>query len=445
MKPNLYIPSPVLLPSDIINDNKLLMDLLLEYMEDLYFFGPPYKVLEWYGGPRKPVGEEEITAGRFKVKAPSMAQKSAIILKEKIPLYYDAVLVNDKLLAIGPYLPGIDEVIGEPKLYLTHKLSKQRQEASYFRENFIPPAKKGYTKVNRCAVSYLVIESLSPELLLNPSDWELHFEYKEFTSVVSIQNNPFIGGQTKLTLLCVQKDQPADRLANWCDHYASAHGVERIIVYNNDPIDKQKLPELPIKNNVELWYVEWSFSHQLKFTSCQSGAYTHAYWWIKDAAPYMFNFDPDEFLVNESGLSLKDYLKKRAPAGIRVYGYEVPQDIPLPREHNKEMIKLATAANKDCTKYVFSNNYWHTLFVHSARRYTFIINPAYWTMLEYSSRNFRFFIAKYFYKVFFVISRVFSIFLRMKRPAPEDIYYLHYRSLNTYWLYSKETLSDLKK
>ncbi len=423
-----------------------LTNILIEYMEDLHFFGPPYKVMEWYRENAREVARDGTRTGRFTIKVPTREEKLNILLKDIIPLCYDVFLVKDKLLGLCPYLPGMYDIIGKPKLYLVHKEDRRRWTVNYCFEDFVPPARDKYKPIYRFGFSYLIIEDLPQQLLQIPSDWELHFEFKDFSKKVDIQKNPFAISEPKFTLLCIQKNQPLDALANWCDHYSSNHEVGRIIIYNNDLTDPQNLPDIPINNKVELWYLDWNFSFQLRFLSCQAAIYNHANWWLKDAAPYIFNFDPDEYLVNESGMSLPDYLKQKAIRGIRVKGYEVPQNIPLPLTHDKEISKLGTPDHKNCTKYVFSSNYWYSLFTHSARRYTFsIINPVYWNILQYSSKNFRVFIARYFYKVFFLLSRIFSGLLRMKRPPFKEIYYLHYRSINTYWIYSKETLSNSKK
>ena len=444
MKPNIYKPSPVLLSPEIIQNDGTVQSLLFEYMQALCY-PPDGHSLQIYMDNKILRKDGSRIKDRAEVRFPTDTEKLQILIDEPIAIYYDVFLVNNKLLAIGPCLPGMEKLIGKPKLFLTSKQHKVHKKVDYFQQDFIPPAKRKLELVYSHALNYLIIENLPAELLARPSDWELCFEYRGFKALVKIQKNLFIADEKKLTLISLQKNQSLDSLANWCDHYVSSHDVQRIVFYNNSRINPPNIPDLPLQHEVELWYVEWNYSFQLRFLSCQVGALTHANWWIKDAATHLMNFDPDEFLVNDSGIPLVEYLKTLAPTGLRITGYEVPPSIAFPKQHNNSIRNLSIAQNKTNTKYIFSPNHWQALFVHSARRYTFIINPAYWTMLEHSSSSLSFFLAKHLYRLAFWPSRLLSSLLRMQRPPKEEIYYLHYRSLNTHWRWPKSFYKRLDK
>lgn len=444
MKPNIYKPSPVLLSPEIIQNDGTVQSLLFEYMQALCY-PPDCDVLHVYMDNLIIKKDGSRIKDRAEVRFPTDTEKLQILVDEPIPIYYDVFLVNNKLLAFGPYLPRMEELIGKPKVLLTNKRHKVHKGMCYFQQDFIPPSKKKFNAINSHAFSYLVVEDLPAELLARPDDWELHFEYRGFKALVKIQKSPFRDDDQKLTLIALQKNQPLDSLANWCDHYVCSHDVQRIVFYNNGQISQHNLPDVPLRYDVELWYVEWDYSFQLHFPSCQEGAFTHANWWIKDAATHLMNFDPDEFLVNDSGIPLVEYLKTLAPTGLRITGYEVPPSIPFPKQHNNSIRNLSIAQSKTNTKYIFSPNHWQALFNHSARRYTFIINPAYWTMLEHSSSSLSFFLAKHLYRLAFWPSRLLSSLLRMQRPPKEEIYYLHYRSLNTHWRWPKSFYKRLDK
>lgn len=442
MKPNFYRTSPILLPYELIKSNAELQEFLFSYMEDLCY-APGSNSLQVYIDNKIRREDGSRISDKAEVRFPSNAEK-LILLKEPIPIYYDVILVNDKLLAIGAYLPNLDKLIGKPKLSLKSK-QQEISEIKYFKDNFIPPSKKKIKEIYRQASSYLIIDKLPQELLNNPGDWELTFEFKEFSQNIKLQDNPFKKVLPKFTLIAIQKNQSPEQLSNWCNHYIEKHGVNRVVIYNNESIEQSDLPDLHINSHAEIWYVEWAFTFQLRFIACQAGAFIHAHWWIKKAASYFLNFDPDEYLVNDGTIDIKTYLAERAKRGIRITGYEVAPSVKLPKSHDSSMLKNAKEQKHTTTKYIFAPNYWHVLFVHSARRYTFFVNPAYWTLLEYSSKDLRFFIAKYFYKLDYILGRVFSILLHMIRPAKQEIYYLHYRSLNTGWKWPKQYFNHLEQ
>lgn len=444
MQANIYSPSSILLPPEIIHSNAEMTSLLFGYMEDLCY-APESKSLQIYMDNKILRQDGSRIDNRSEVRFPNDTEKIKILLNEPIPIYYDVFLVNNKLFALGPCLPGLEKIIGTPKLFLVDKKSQKRHQVDGFQQDFIPPSKKKLKLVYSHALSYLVIENLPQDLLSKPQDWQLHFEYSDFSQTTPLRKNPFTLAEKKLTLVSLQKNQPLEQLTIWCNHYTSKHDVKRIIFYNNDAITNNSLTKLPVKNKVELWIVEWNYSFQLRFLSCQVGALTHANWWIKDAANHFINFDPDEFLVNESGISLENYLTKKSPQGLRITGYEIPPNIKLPLQHDSTTRNLAIEQNKSNTKYIFSPNHWHVLFNHSARRYTLLINPAYWTLLNSSSNSIRFFLAKYCYKLIFWPSRILSFWLSMHRPPKNDIYYLHYRALNTQWKWPKSFFKRLEK
>lgn len=444
MRPKLYQPSPVLLPNEIILSNDKIRVLLLEYLEELCHVPGGKSPFRFDCGEILDKDGTDISKDKTRVRFLTEEEKLKL-LKEPKPIYYDALLVNNKILVFGPYLPRMQQLIGKPKVYLTNTKNNNMRELKYYAEDFIPPSKKKTKLIPLVSFSYLVIDKVPLGLLDNPDNWELSFKYQNFEQKVRLQKNPFEKADIKLTLIALQKNQSLTNLANWCDHYASNHDVRRVVIYNNDSLNINNLPDLPIKNKIDIWYVEWNYSFLLYFTVCQFGAFTHANWWIKDATSYLLNFDPDEYLVNESDLPIVEYLKRKATKGLSINGYEVAPDIPIPQKHDSSMKNFAIEQHLKCTKYIYATNFWHILYNHSTRRYTFFINPAYWTMLNYSSNDIRFFIAKYCYKFLLKICRIFSPILRMTKADKKKIYFLHYRSINSNWKWKNDYYKRKRK
>lgn len=464
---NIYKPSPLLLPQELVNNNLAIKQLLLSYAST-YCYAPNSDALIRFGFDEVLDDEGKLIETFSQLRAPSDHDKLAL-LQHPIPLYYDVFITHNKLLAIGPYLPHMDELLGKPTIFLRHKTNtakaQEGQYISYFKDDnsityrpgkylnkYLDLSPKKTPKYFR-PLSYLVMEQFSPtihkRLLEQPEEWSVIFKFNDFEQDVKLQTNPFGGRQgkgkykdsnraAKSTLITLQKDNPSEWISNWCNYYHNKHDVSRIIIYNNGPLAQDALSQLQVNNDIELWYVEWPHHYQQYFNQCQLGALNHAYRWVDDVASYFLNFDIDEYLVNDSGMSLDNYLSGKYSHGFVTSCYEVSPDIACPnylKTNDKSIKDLSCQALPISAtgKSIYRPSYWDLVNVHDNSREAFIIDPAFKSLLHHSSRDFRFWLARYCYRYPFHRFSSIREILGLKQAPAEDFYFLHYRSLNTYW------------
>ncbi|MCH9665799.1 MAG: hypothetical protein K0U41_08150 [Gammaproteobacteria bacterium] len=464
MIPKLYIPTPILMPSEITK-RKDVQALLLGYMED-YYSMPRRKVLR----------KGDVITFDKSVATPITHDEKMELLESQIPLFYDALLVKNKLLAIGPYLPNLGKMIGKPRLFLHHLQHKNKtQEVKYFQEN--------YRELN-----YVVIDNIPEDVKINPADWQLSFKFESFEQRIRLQQNPFNGGQLKNTLVTAQKDNPLKWISDWCNYYHENHEVGRVIIYNNAPTPLESLPDLSVNDDMEVWYVEWPHKKYQRFCRCQFGSLNHSYRLAQDVTSYFLNFDIDEYLVNDSGMPLDAYLSTKNPKGIAATCFNVPINIPRPDKDYRALKNSVGTRVDSTTKYMYAPNFWHFIDVHRAYRTQNLLGPSWLILLNTSRKNIIFLIMQYFNRVSFKAEQkfrfhqdtqavveatsalnnsrksiVFSIMRKLLRKlikylylriwrrfihkyatigvAPADeLYFLHYGSLNHY----SKVIVDLK-
>ncbi|MCH9665065.1 MAG: hypothetical protein K0U41_04375, partial [Gammaproteobacteria bacterium] len=375
MIPKLYIPTPILLPSELTK-HKDVQALLLGYMEE-YYYMPRRKVLQ---------KGDAITFDKSVARQVTYDEKLEL-LESQIPLFYDALLVNNKLLAIGPNLPNLEKMIGKPRLFLHHLQHKNKtQEVKYFQENYR-------------VLNYLVIDNIPQDVRVNPADWQLSFKFESFEQKITLQNNPFNGaqgGQLKNTLVTVQKDNPLQWISDWCSYYNENHGVGRVIIYNNAPTPLESLSDLSVNDDMEVWYVEWPHKYQQRFCQCQFGALNHSYRLAQDVTAYFLNFDIDEYLVNDSGMPLDGYVSTKHPKGVAATCFNVPISTPRPDKDYRALKNSVGSRADSTTKYIYAPNFWHFIDVHQAYQDKTPLGPNWLILLNTSRKNIIFLIVKYF-------------------------------------------------
>ena len=452
-----YSPSPIILPSEA-KQNKNISGQLREYLSELVICGRAVVRPEWDLVERGKEYKRQLTA-----------EEEDSLLDEPLPLYFDLIMHDKQLLAIGPALPELDKILGDPIIQLSPREDeKDCRPVNYFHQYFNPRLCKGSKMIYSNALKYLVIHSLPDEFIKEPHHWRLSFSYTNigqsaenrtgsnkdtdfFTQIVYPRINPFAGETKKLTLVTVQKDNPPQWIAHWCDYYAKEHSVERIIIYNNGKLEESYLKEIRAAtraNNYEVHFVEWDFSYQAYFSQCQIGALTHASFWAGKAISFLLNFDVDEYLVNRSETALYDYLRKISPGGIGVPGFDLTlgekEEINVEQTRAVSIDKLVAQSFISNSKYIIPPYNWHLLTVHKALRKDFPPQPAFWHLILSGRRGLRFFLACCFY---WPSLRLFYAWQGLKRrlglgEAPtaltenvqsSELYYIHYSELNTGW------------
>ncbi len=144
----------------------------------------------------------------------------------------------------------------------------------------------------------------------------LTFQFSVFNVSLQIDttrsvNSRLCSQSNKLTISTIQKNNHIEWIEDWIRWHKNLHNVERVILYDNESSDRQRivqrLKELDIDMNIVL--VEWPFEYGRspdKFA--QRGAMNHCRLRFAVQDGYCINADLDEYLVNRSGQNFLEYL-----------------------------------------------------------------------------------------------------------------------------------------
>ena len=127
------------------------------------------------------------------------------------------------------------------------------------------------------------------------------------------QINPQIFEHINLSLTTLQKNNKIEWIKDWIQYYY-LHGVNRLILYDNNSENREELiSELnKIDINLEIILVKWDFKYGPYRSNCnqfcQTGSLTHALYMFH-STNWMINCDIDEYILSQNDLILKDYLK----------------------------------------------------------------------------------------------------------------------------------------
>lgn len=116
-----------------------------------------------------------------------------------------------------------------------------------------------------------------------------------------------------LLLATVQKDNDPQWVDDWCAWHHRAHGVERIVIYDNGSENAEEIRSRLVRAAQDFGYdavfVDWDFPYGpplRPFT--QTVALNHCRLVFGGSVRWCINLDVDEYLYNASGRPLADYL-----------------------------------------------------------------------------------------------------------------------------------------
>jgi hypothetical protein len=183
------------------------------------------------------------------------------------------------------------------------------------------------------------------------------------TQRFEVRRDPPVSAGTSLTTL--QKDNRTRWIADWARYYKLAHGVERIILYDNGSAE---LPDASIGLPEASQVVRWPFpfgpkrSHDNKFT--QIGSMNHFRLRFGNRA-LALNFDIDELLVVKTR---SIYRWMRTLPVLRFDNYKVPYVIPGSDDYSYVDFPLREPAPKGSGhKYSFWPRWVSAVYPHSAK------------------------------------------------------------------------------
>ena len=159
----------------------------------------------------------------------------------------------------------------------------------------------------------------------------LRVEFRTFAVDASLNlAAPTPLARVAVTLATLQKDNDAQWLFDWCAWHRRAHGVDRIIVYDNgSDYATDVYAELSMREaELELVVVDWRYSfgparpHALKFA--KTGALNHCRLRFGRYTDWCINTDVDEYIVNASPAPLASRLGRMRRPLVDLPSYIVP-------------------------------------------------------------------------------------------------------------------------
>ena len=133
-----------------------------------------------------------------------------------------------------------------------------------------------------------------------------------------------------LTLSTQQKDNDRQWLRDWCAWHHRAHGVERVVFYDNGSRDADEVyAELARRSaDFELVVVPWNYPYgPARRWSCkyaQSTALNHCRLMFGPLTRWCINLDVDEYLYSNGRRPLVSVLDRAAGAAVHLPSYIVP-------------------------------------------------------------------------------------------------------------------------
>ncbi len=209
-------------------------------------------------------------------------------------LFYDIFFQSNRLVCIGP--PFLN--IGTP-LAIRYKHKGKNIRAAWDR----------YPKKGAIRFTMIYID-ISPK----NAPLELEFIFKDFTTKITVSRpNTIPLSKVDLSLVTVQKDNPLIWIKDFCIWHTRAHGIKRIVLYDNGSSYFSDLSKYltELNEEFELVLVHWPFPFGLleaKNDSYQDwfrmGALNHFHSFFGENTTWVISLDIDEFVYCNSPLPL---------------------------------------------------------------------------------------------------------------------------------------------
>lgn len=227
-----------------------------------------------------------------------------------------------------------------------------------------------------------------------------------------------------VTLTTLQKDNKIRWISDWINYYKDEHGVETIILYDNNSEYQPDLEEKLDLEDVNLYVIDWNFlygpskSHGNQF--CQLGSLNHCR--LKfGGAGYCLNFDIDELLVVKSG-NLLDLLTYDQDV-VYFDSYMVHPTGTLNEEYSfisfpfREKISRIQDGSHKATKYLYRFAGVYANSVHFA----ITLRQRRWKLIEKGLK-------------FLKLDKFFADKIEERSVVPpHKAYYLHYSAITNGW------------
>ena len=199
---------------------------------------------------------------------------------------------------------------------------------------------------------------------------DLRFSFREFNVEATCSPTPptVARGRVELTLSTLQKDNDAQWIRDWCLWHHRAHGVSRVVLYDNDSGNLGEVCEnLSGLAGPEIVVVRWNFPHGpyslparrirplVRFA--QVGSLNHCRIVFGRYTDWCLNLDVDEYLYNGGAAPLSLHLqsrKYRNRSVVSLGSYRVPMTSSIePRRCFDSPLRIRRLHRGPTVKYMY--------------------------------------------------------------------------------------------
>ncbi len=205
------------------------------------------------------------------------------------------------------YCPARDKIIGlGPKFF---NLEKELLPMTIFHEH--TPLNFSLSRLK----SIFLLE-IDPPQGVTGQNVTLQFRFSVFAAEVPVELSPDphmrkSDTENRLTLVTLQKNNHVEWIEDWIRWYYRLHNVQRMIIYDNDSANRDKVVQRIKKLDVDMKivFVDWPFEYgRSKDKFSQRGVLNHCRIRFPVANAYCINTDIDEYLVMKKDQKLLDFL-----------------------------------------------------------------------------------------------------------------------------------------
>lgn len=307
---------------------------------------------------------------------------------------------------------------------------------------------------------FIMFELLLPEKLRDTPEIEIDIVFKKGLAHKKffLKKNPFANlPRESMVLSTLQKDNEIQWIKDWMTYYCLEHEVRYIALYDNKSSNYPEIEKTLSGMSLPLTCILIQWDYPKAWFRVQSAANNHCTRLLGDRGTYYLNFDIDEYLVNRSDLTLKQYLdtnrKKRtryfsfferqvprylkkavSDKEVRITDFQFVRDRPTSATKTISILGREGTINVHCT---YSNE--KSLLVPLVLLDRFVKQLIRLTDLLLSSSCLRCGIARrpieLFKKIVLLIRKrfLFRVVSFSCVKVDNDLYYNHYKGINTGW------------
>ena len=355
-------------------------------------------------------------------------------------IFYDVFRCDDdrKVVAIGP-----------PPVNLRNELEKLRITCD---GRILPHRKREYRKL-------CVLELTCDQAANTGKNLPLRFSFPSFDVDIEVPPPPLFSPAEAphLGLMTLQRNNPLPWILDWCRWHHRLHGVSRLVLYDNASDNRDDLVAALARMGeaIDTVLVDWPFpygprrSHKNRFG--QTGAQNHYLLRFGSADAWCLNLDIDECLVVSGKKTIKQYLHDCEGNGV----VEVLFDSFIVPPHQGQ----PAIANRRVSSYWFRNR------ERQGYALKFAFKPRH---IEYMRQHIAYPKNRIFAKLIGLprlydktlrflygsvlkrlsSKRIFRIFFpnqfALRYPSPEEIFYYHFRGLNTNWRLERNPAEEVE-